>query len=117
MFILLLNCDMMYEGFYTTPICVSESHEKLLELRTKIIEEFIIRDAGVLEINTAHDAKYMPLRENPYRRPEEEIKILKAEIAKFVDENCPTLKELEISHFSTYNPEQDEYVIDAIKSI
>lgn len=115
MFILQLNCDMMYEGFYTTPICVSESHEKLLDIRTKIINEFIIRDEGVAEIGITHEAKYMPLRESKYKRTNEEIVILKETIAKFIDENCPTLKQLEITHFNKYNPEQDEYVIDAIK--
>lgn len=117
MFILQLNCDMMYEGFYTTPICVSESHEKLLEIRTKIIEEFIVRDAGVKEINILHEEKYMPLRDNPYKRTNEEMIILRDMIAKFMDEHCPTLKQLNISQFSEYNPKQDEYVIDAIKSI
>lgn len=115
MFILQLNCDMMYEGFYTTPICVSESHEKLLAIRAKIIEELIIRDSGVAEIENTLEAKYMPLRENKYRRTDEEMINLKSEVAKFIDENCPTLKELNMVKFSKYNAEQDEYVIDAIK--
>lgn len=73
MYILSLVEDQNYEGIYTTPIVVSKSNKKLEKfvdlLKKEAVEMKKIWENKEKEL----EEKYLPLRENQYRRSNEEV--------------------------------------------
>ncbi len=99
MFLLQIISDYGYDGCDIHNICVSNTSEKLDEIRNKVETELRERTDGFRVLLETHNMEYEPLRENKHSRTSDELMIWHNKVNQFYN-SFPTITKLGINSIS-----------------